>query len=216
MSQVINNQAQNIPPINPALQEEIVVVPCKALFATIKPWNGFLAHDSVGNLFEIICENYTFYTRYLAEEDPTFKQIIPYMVFMHKDRLFLMQRQKKCNEKRLAGKFSLGIGGHLNEKDITCKDPFAWGVREFIEEVEYNDAYTVKLLGFVNDEETPVGRVHLGVCMLIVAATDNITVKEELLQGNMKSFDEIDAQYDTLETWSRYVFDYIKSTKESL
>src|SRR6056297_4102464 len=62
-------------------------------------------------------ENNHFLARDLAEDDPSFKQIIPYAIFRHEDRFLHYVRGGKSGEKRLAAKGSIGIGGHINDTD---------------------------------------------------------------------------------------------------
>jgi len=62
-------------------------------------------------------ENNFFVARSAAEDDPSLKQIIPYAVFCHGDRILHYTRGSKSGEKRLVAKESIGIGGHINDSD---------------------------------------------------------------------------------------------------
>src|SRR5713226_5662934 len=61
--------------------------------------------------------NNYFLRRPLAEKDPTHKQIIPYVLLAHSDRVLFYVRGKKAGEQRVVPKGSIGIGGHRNERD---------------------------------------------------------------------------------------------------
>ena len=52
-----------------------------------------------------------------VEEDPAFKQIIPYVVFRSGDGVFCYTRGKSQGEARLHRLRSLGVGGHVSEDD---------------------------------------------------------------------------------------------------
>ena len=52
-----------------------------------------------------------------VEEDPGFKQIIPYVVFRSGDGVFCYTRGKSQGEARLHRLRSLGVGGHVSEED---------------------------------------------------------------------------------------------------
>ena len=52
-----------------------------------------------------------------AEEDPAFKQIIPYAVFTSGEKILHYVRGAKSGEKRLVSKGSIGVGGHINDHD---------------------------------------------------------------------------------------------------
>ena len=67
-----------------------------------------------------------------AEEDPTHKQVIPYLVLRDGERWFLMRRTKAGGDARLHDRWSIGVGGHLNPGD----GDVAGGLRrEWAEEV---------------------------------------------------------------------------------
>lgn len=113
-----------------------------------------------------------------CEEDPSFKQIIPYMVLLahtsSEPLVGLYQRTKQSGEKRLHGNWSIGLGGHVNSEDAltpSCADPRAcfnraWH-RELHEEVKIDTQYAPNIAGFLYDDSNDVGKVHLGVVMLI-------------------------------------------------
>lgn len=190
--------------------EQILVVKRSALFAEIEPWHGMnsLAFDK---LFKRVEQQQEFHPRSLMETDPTYKQIIPYLVFKHKDSYFLMQRQTKASEQRLKSKYTLGIGGHIRQEDLTKEGIMGWAAREFDEEVNYTDSYTVKPLGVLNDDTDEVGQVHIGFVLLIEGQTGDISVKSELKGGTLCTLEECEKLYSSMEGWSQMVFDLIKS-----
>ena len=64
--------------------------------------------------------NYRFVPRPAAEENEALKQLIPYFLIVHGDRIWCYVRGKKSGETRLVAKASMGIGGHINNQDLTC------------------------------------------------------------------------------------------------
>ena len=58
-----------------------------------------------------------FMPRSLAEGDPTFKQLIPYVIMTHGGKYLSYVRGKQAGETRLVGHRSIGIGGHINPAD---------------------------------------------------------------------------------------------------
>ncbi|MEG1686418.1 MAG: hypothetical protein RR276_00900, partial [Angelakisella sp.] len=58
--------------------------------------------------------HHEFIPRPEAENDPTRKQIIPYVVLCRGSEVFATRRLNKGGEARLHGLLSLGIGGHIN------------------------------------------------------------------------------------------------------
>ena len=190
--------------------ENILVVKRSDLF----PQEAFQGLKTVedASWLETILSKKEFLPRSLMETDPTYKQIIPYLVFMHDNKLFLMQRQAKASETRLQSKYSLGIGGHIREEDIQDADIVSWARREFHEEVIYNDDFTVEPLGILNDDSNDVGKVHVGFVYLLRGSSANITVQEELKSGTLLTIEECAAFYDRMETWSQIVFNALKQT----
>ena len=59
----------------------------------------------------------TYLDRPMAEDDPGYKQLIPYVVVRDADTVFLMERTDAGGDARLHGKASIGVGGHLNPVD---------------------------------------------------------------------------------------------------
>lgn len=193
----------------PAHDEQILVVKRDKLF--FEPaWQGLKQVDT-DKYLKVIDQEKEFLPRQLMEADTSYKQIIPYLIFNYQDKYFLMQRQAKASEQRLKNKYSLGIGGHIRQEDITSNDIIDWARREFCEEVKYIGSYTVKPLGFLNDDSNAVGQVHIGLVLLLQGDSDNISVEAELKSGQLLTLEECQAYYDSMETWSQMVFDHIKT-----
>ena len=192
-------------PIAQKQDEHILVVKRDLLFGAHPAWHG-LCDESVRHCLDAIGQHKEFLPRSLMEQDPAYKQIIPYVVFVHNDRYFLMQRQAKASEQRLKNKLSLGIGGHMRQEDMQKDDIFSWAEREFHEEVAYDGALSFRVLGMLNDDSNDVGKVHIGLVLLAQGEHANISVKSELKSGTLMSIDEMKPLYDRMESWSQMVF----------
>ena len=196
-------------PTQQTTDEQILVVKRTDIFGAFCPWDG-LKEENLSYYHEIIQNKKEFLPRSLMETDPSYKQIIPYVVFTFNDRYFLMQRQAKASEQRLKNKFSLGIGGHIRQEDMTTASIFDWANREFHEEVNYNDMIEIQTIGVLNDDSNPVGQVHLGLVLLITGSSPDIAIKSELKSGQLLSLQELEPFYDRMETWSQMVCDFLK------
>lgn len=143
-----------------------------------------------------------------AEDDPTHKQLIPYVVVRDADRVFLMHRTDAGGDPRLHGKGSIGVGGHLNPVD-DGDDALMTGLRrEWSEELEADWEPDFRLIGLLNDDSNPVGAVHLGVVFSVEAAGRAVDVREhDKLVGAFAEPRDVTASWDRLETWSRLVAD---------
>jgi predicted NUDIX family phosphoesterase len=147
-----------------------------------------------------------FLERPIAEEDPAFKQLIPYVVLRDGERVFLMERTDAGGDARLHRKATIGVGGHLNPVD-DGSDPLEAGLRrEWAEELEAAWEPEFRLVGLLNDDSNPVGAVHLGVVFEVQADGRATQVREhEKLTGQFASTDEVAAAVDRMETWSQLV-----------
>ncbi len=192
--------------------EDILVIPREKLFGLKNEnyFNGFIPFGKI-NFDSAIQNNFLFKPRPEMETDPSFKQIIPYIIFKHGQRLFTYRRLNKGNEKRLHGNHSIGIGGHINPIDTKGHIIMDSMKREFEEEMDYNGEYDAKVLGYLNDDSNDVGKVHCGIVFLIEGRDGNISVKEkEKLEGQLLHKEEIAKVEETMETWSRLVWGWVK------
>ena len=146
--------------------------------------------------------------RPVAEDDPTHKQLIPYVVVHDAERVFLMHRTDAGGDPRLHGKASIGVGGHLNPVD-EGDDALMSGLRrEWLEELEADWEPEFELIGLLNDDSNPVGAVHLGVVFSVQANGRPVDVREhDKLVGGFAGTDELAASWPRLETWSQLVAD---------
>ena len=151
-----------------------------------------------------------FIDRPLAEEDPAFKQLIPYVMVRDGDLVYLMERTEAGGDARLHGKASIGVGGHLNPVD-EGEDSLTDGLRrEWSEELTADWEPQFRLVGLLNDDSNPVGSVHLGVVFEVEAAGRPVEVRErDKLTGRFATSDEVRAAWDRMETWSRLVASHL-------
>jgi predicted NUDIX family phosphoesterase len=142
-----------------------------------------------------------------VEDDPSFQQLIPYVVVRDGDRVFLMRRLRGGADTRLHDRWSIGVGGHIGESDGGLEGGLA---REWTEELVADWTPEFRMLGLLNDDTDPVGAVHLGVVYEVEAAGRPVTVREtHKLEGAFAPLADADALGDRLETWSRLVLDHL-------
>lgn len=189
-------------------QEEVLVIERKVLFPDGAPSGLF--QEELGRVIEVISQNFHFLPRKLVENNPSWKQIIPYLVFVHQGKIFLMERKRDHVEERLAGLFSLGIGGHIRKEEFVGEDIFAWAKREFEEEIDYQGGFKIKILGLLNEESNPVGRVHTGLVLLVEGDSPQIEIRKEHQRGELSTLDQCAQVYERMENWSKIVFEELK------
>lgn len=188
--------------------ELILVVKRKDLFPQNESWHG-IKTDKLNIYLDRIKEKQHYGLRSLMEIDENYKQICSYVIFKFEDKLFLMQRRASASEQRLKNKLSLGIGGHLRKEDIENKTVFEWALREFNEEVNYQGKVNTSLLGMINVDDDAVGRVHFGLIFLAEGFSDKISIRSELKEGKLVKITDLKNYYNSLESWSQIVLDYI-------
>ena len=188
--------------------ERVLVIPTER-FRAAGYFHGFRRADAETYLDPA---NFSFRPRSEVETDPSFKQLIPYVVLMHGDQVFHYRRGRAGTEKRLQALRSIGIGGHISEADAAGgDDPYRTGmIRELAEEVAIGCEWDETFLGFINDDRTPVGEVHLGVVHLFELKAPSARSREDALaDAGFAPRGDLVAARDEFETWSQFVFDQL-------
>lgn len=191
--------------------ENVLVVPTK-LFHSLGHFQGFCG--DVDRYLETLFHpgNILFRPRNTVEQDPGFKQLIPYVIFQHRPAgsrrtVFQYTRGSGQGEGRLHKKRSVGIGGHISTVDVEAagtNDLYNEGMRrELDEEVSIETPYSPQCVGLINDDETEVGRVHLGVVHIFDVERPAVSPREpDILECGFRPVDELLADLPSFETWS--------------
>ncbi len=152
---------------------------------------------------------FSFMTRPEVEHNPAFKQLIPYLLVQTPDRQLTACYRRNGSEQRLHALWSTGIGGHVSETDkaaphATLRQIVASGLRrEMIEEFHTLPGGPAPVFqGIINEEQTEVGTVHLGlVYRLAIADPAAVIAGEELCDFRWLEASTLRAL--PLERWSR-------------
>lgn len=191
--------------------EHVMVVPT-LLFHELGHFQGF-SRNSERYLNTLLDPNYTSYRpRDEVENDPSFKQLIPYCIFQHEGRLFHYKRGKLQGEGRLHSKRSIGIGGHISSEDRSeTGSPYSEAMRrEIDEEVYLETSYRQACVGLINDDETDVGRVHLGIVHLFDLEAPKVRPREKsIIETGFASPAELSKQSLQFETWSQICLEHL-------
>jgi len=217
--------------------EEVLCVPTD-VFRRCGHFEGFMP----------LCSNYIplfngnlqeFRPRNCIEDDPEFKQLIPYVLVEQGGRLLNYFRGKGSGESRLRGKRSVGIGGHINPCDAAAVAEMSemapltprqenWMsamyirgmIRELHEELKFVNAAAqldIDLLGLINEDKTPVGQVHLGVVHVLhlpnavtcTAAEEDIMDLDWNTWPALKKLSAVVHPEDVFEQWSRICLKHV-------
>jgi predicted NUDIX family phosphoesterase len=194
--------------------ELVLVVPTASVVAELgggQAWLGIRA-TGAADLADLIRREGAFRPRSAMEVDPAWKQVIPYPVLRDGDAWYLMKRTKAGGDARLHDRFSIGVGGHVNPGDGGLDGDLSAALRrEWHEELVVDFVPDFRFVGLLNDDTTPVGRVHLGLVVVGDAAGRPVAIREtDKLSGGFVSTADVAAVGDRLETWSRIAFEWLE------
>jgi len=156
-----------------------------------------------------------FVDRDLAEQDPQWQQIIPYIVLqtLKQDRTAVYLRQG--SETRLHDLWSCGIGGHINPRDRSGSNASfrnilnSGMIRELDEELVQRPAKdSPDFCGMINEMVTDVGQVHLGAVFRIqTALPEDYVPGPELTRFQWMQTSGLSSV--NMELWSRLALDLL-------
>ncbi|HEX5823561.1 MAG TPA: hypothetical protein VFY18_03785 [Candidatus Limnocylindrales bacterium] len=198
--------------------ELVLIVPTAAVIDELGSggaWHGIRSSSEAGEaeLAAVIRRHGVFRSRAAAEDDPSWKQVIPYPILRDGPRWFLMRRTRAGSDARLHDRFSIGVGGHVNPADGGLDGDLSRALeREWTEELAVDFVPQFRFVGLLNDDTTPVGQVHLGLVYEGDAAGRPVAIREtDKLSGGFVETSEVAAVADRLETWSRLAFEFIEA-----
>ncbi len=195
-------------------QDEQVLVVQRKVFEQVGSFNG-LALDTQKYLDKLFVPGVPrFIPRTQAEKDPSFKQLIPYVIMTCNGKYLSYVRGKRAGETRLVAKRSIGIGGHINPSEDmplfgklseTNLSIYLSAVqREVAEEVSVETKYKDKVVALLNDDSNEVGQVHLGIVHLWTLDEPKVERREQMItQMSFMTLAELQQVKDTMETWSQ-------------
>lgn len=200
-----------------AVADEKVLVSPRSIFEQLGTFQGFRA--DVDRYLPAILNprNNSFLPRAQAENDPNFKQVIPYVVVTDGKNILHYVRGKKAGEQRLVSKGSIGIGGHINDEDHTL---FAVGLqafqeaveREVCEELSIEGPFDARPVGLINDDSTEVGRVHFGIVHVLFRKPEQVKKNEQIItQVEFLPVEELKIRREQMESWSQLCLDNFNS-----
>ena len=198
-----------------AKDEEMILVVPTGLFHEMGYFQGFCGEPE--RYTELLNPAHLrFARRGDMENDPAFKQLIPYMLFTHTDpegrvSVFGYVRGKGMGESRLHNLMSVGVGGHINDTDAaraagseTGRDIYREGLlRELHEEIVLGSPYTESCVGLINDDRNDVGKVHLGIVHRFELESPCVTPNEpDLAESGFYDVRDLLAGGRRFETWT--------------
>jgi predicted NUDIX family phosphoesterase len=189
--------------------ERVLVVPAER-FAVAGVFDGFRAYSEDYRRTLLAPEHLSYRPRSEVESDPSFKQLIPYVVLRCAGELFHYTRGRSGTESRLRAFRSVGIGGHISQEDgAIATDPYRTGMlRELAEEVQIQSPWTETPLGFIYDGRSPVGEVHIGIVHLLELEEPLVWPREAAIdEAGFAPLGDLLRRREEFETWSQFVLE---------
>ena len=199
-------------------QEDVLVVPRKVL-ERAGMFQGFCGDTSAYLPLLLDPQHTSWRPRATVEEDPSFKQLIPYCVLSWqaedgRPRYFAYTRGGGQSEARLRAKRSVGIGGHIASTDGEHGDDTSYDAgmrREIAEEIAIDGGWDARCVGLINDDSNAVGSVHLGIVHILELQKPSVSSREsELVECGFETLESLLAARDRFETWSQITLDALR------
>jgi len=176
-------------------------------FEIIDPRTALKLFDSINNGF--------FQSRYDCEYDELILQPIPYvLLFGPNDKIFSYTRAENIRDygdSRLFGKYSVGLGGHVNIEDAPEYIESCIRREVFKEEVRVTGKISKPMLvGTLMAYDTPVDRVHLGLIFKIHTTGDVVPAESSITFGEMKDLKLLKDNISYYETWSKVLIPHLE------
>jgi len=174
-----------------------------------KDFDTFVELDKNNKYSDIFNSVGKFIPRYDAELNFENRQIIPYCLVKCEENYFITRRLE--GDVRLTGKYSLGVGGHLERVDGTDNDYIKSGMmRELDEEISIKSSIkSIDLIGIICSNNTEVDSVHLGLVYVVDVSGLDVSVKEtETLVGDWISKSDLLNFDGELESWSKIAVEH--------
>ena len=166
----------------------------------IRIWGQF---DAIGS----------FVYRYDAEGQPYMQQIIPYILILDESGQKVFTTKRVAGDSRLIDKLSIACGGHIDKCDEGKEVLFKAAVRELFEEVQADILKPLEIIGYVRDLTSNTSD-HTGV-VILAHATGDVKIKEkDNLIGEWMDLNQLIANYEKLEGWSKYIVDHFAKNKK--
>lgn len=194
----------------------------------------FLGNDGHGerSILDLLYDTSAMWIRRGAcENDPEWKQLIPYISFFYvvpniSWHMMVYNRENKGGEQRLHDLKSVGIGGHINPEDVQGPTGSVIDLnqalinamhREWREEIKVDnmnyDPINNPIQGLIYDDSNEVGRVHLGLWLGVMCGNVKPCEANDPAIGNPQ-FMPAHVIWDIkgqMETWSQIVVDTLLS-----
>lgn len=166
-----------------------------------------------------------------AREDPTYRQLIPYVIFRQSGNILAYQRTSMNGEERMIGSSSIGFGGHIDLDDAALREDGYLNIsetvrsamlRELKEELNFSDLPLIsnaELKGGIANSDNNVNATHFALVYIIDLPESHIMnlklVENSILikDSPWVSLEDLRDNINEYEPWSKTVIEALYSEK---
>lgn len=146
------------------MSQRVLVVPSDLVREFYQYRCVYKDQENIDNLLAIIKNNSLLIRRNIAESTEKYKQLVSVGVIRNCDRTLCVMRSKTSNRELLRRRWTLMVGGHVDELDADSDDAVSHCLfRELSEEIGIREGLQTQMAGFIIDPANAVGRLHIGV-----------------------------------------------------
>ena len=205
---------------NEQVEEKVLVVPASLVISAMSKEAETLEgtcifKDSIVDVMKVCDSSWSFKNREDVEEDCSFLQVVPYVILKCGDDIMFYRRGKRGGERRLTGKYSVGIGGHVCIDDVSetfMSTYFNGMTRELNEEImipgimNRGSPYTLVLPNsMILDLSTEVGRVHLGMVYILPVQDQRVISIDAAVENiQFRTLSYLRSGELEFENWSKF------------
>jgi predicted NUDIX family phosphoesterase len=146
------------------------------------------------------------------ENNKNYRQVIPYCLVQHSETgLFLLsKRTDKQQEKRLHNKYSIGIGGHIEQGEYTHCPIETTSEKELLEEtgccIGHSNSIN-EFQGIILSDGKDIDDVHVGCLYHVITSENELTNEDGKHEHQWANMRMLLHHYNDMESWSKIVFD---------
>ena len=180
----------------PYRRGRVLAVPRDSVAAFYQKPQFLCDKQSVSKILKIIKEEGRFVDREWAESTETVKQIVAYGVLRNGKRVLRLRRAKKSERAALRLRYTILVGGHVDDLEFESSTPFEdCLLREIEEELGITLPLSPELLGIAVDPTTKVGRLHLGLIFDVPVSVDTIKVRSNYDNTEFVNADQVNVHH---------------------
>lgn len=198
------------------MKEELILAVRSDAINKAYPETGFYRMTTVKIMSALESAGLFLGPRYMLEEMPEFRQIIPYVLLEQDGKYVSYTRTAAGSERRLQDKISIGLGGHIDAEDVTfslestvelARTVHKTVERELDEELPDVTTHADSWLGLLVVHESDVDKVHIGVVVRrkLVSDIDDCKPEDALSCVGLATLGKLSNVWNNLETWSQLV-----------